>query len=120
MKNFFVLDHDFNTNKIRNYNIIPTLLDEYRNSKKRNLWWPLEKAPTTREEYAQWLKFTCVTHYSSKAEWEFLIIPWPPKSRTPEDCVQTVHDAIKLDVWEQIRPNFDILLDLFLVNIKEI
>lgn len=64
-----------------------------------------------KEEFAEQLKRDLRYYYGSKAEWEIVISPWVGGDRE--------RDAVKIDVYEQVMNNFDILLDYVWNNKKE-
>lgn len=124
MVSYFVLLHDFNTNKVEKHDIMPYLIDTYNECKNSKWWCCCEdefKAPETKEEFICFVKQTCRYRYWSRCQYEFQIIPWPPgKTETLQDCKKIINQAIKIDAWDQIEPNLEILTAVFMANIKEI
>ena len=56
----------------------------------------------TKEEFAEALEHTLMYYYWSKCEWEIILSPWPPRDSEQD---------IKIDVYDQIKLNWDHFVD---------
>ena len=61
---------------------------------------------TSKEQLAEHLRGYFIYHYWSKCEWEYIIVDWPYKDRVEESRPH------KIDVYEQISPNMELIVDL--------
>lgn len=61
---------------------------------------------TSKEQLEEHMRGYFIYHYWSRCEWEYIIVDWPYKDR--------VDDARphKIDVYEQISPNMELIVDL--------
>lgn len=95
---FNVWYKDFNTGKLVTRNILPEFIEEIKKKKT-----PIADKETLKKQITSY----GIYHYWAKCEWEFLIVDWPPKG----DSISGSH-PVKVDVWEQIKGNLDIVVDL--------
>ena len=85
----------------------------------------------TKEEFAEQLRRELFYYYGSKCEWEIILTDWPPHikmkeldrlnaereetrekyNRDPYSLYANLEPAIKVDVYMQVRNNWDIFLD---------
>ena len=100
-----VIYGDFNARRIRTYNVF----DHYgfvvscqKNAKKNK---------DNKEAFAEDLKRDLMYYFWSKCEWEVIVSQWPPKDDG--------RDA-KIDVYDQIKMNWDRFLDYTWEHRKEI
>lgn len=95
--------HNVNTQKIESFNIFKHhSFNEYIHTHL--------KRSKTKKEFAEKLKAELRFYFWSKAEWEIIISPWVG-GRDTED--------IKIDVYDQVMLNFDILVD-YIWNCKNV
>lgn len=124
MLSYFVLLHDFNTNKVKKHDIMPYLIDSFNECKEANCWWykpDSNKAPESKEDFMDFVIRVCMHRYWSRCEYEWLMIDWPPgKTDTLEDCKKIIDSSIKIDAWDQIEPNIQVVVATFMANIKEL
>lgn len=124
MKSYFVLLHDFNSNKTVKHDIMPYILQTYKECKERKFWWMfnnLEITPITKEDFKYFVERVCNYKYWARCEYEWLMIGWPPgKMDTFEQCKKIINSSIKIDAWDQIEMNLDIVTDIFIQNIKSV
>lgn len=94
---YMVLMYNSNTHMISRYNILGGSFaqDVSKAIKKYKI--------TTRASFREWLKSEFRYHYWSKSECEILV--GPPHSRFEEK------DFDKIDIWYQIYPNLDIIME---------
>ena len=91
---FNVLEYDFNTKKVRPYNVIPHFVREWNDEKNK---------PTDYVGLKKWIEDNSRYQFWSRCEYEFMMAPWPYSMDTMEK------DLRKIDVHEQIMMNIDIL-----------
>lgn len=122
MKEFNILLHNFNTNRVEKHNIMPYLVDTYKECKAANFWWPLDNTtvmPTHKNELVDFVKRVCKYKYWSRCQYEWLMLGWPyGKLDTLEDCHKILDSSIKIDAWEQIEMNLDAVSDIFIENVS--
>lgn len=104
------------------YDIMPYLIQTYDECKKSSFWWMFHntsKRPETTEDYKLFVKEVCKYRFWARCEYEWLMIDWPPgKTETLEDCHKIINSANKIDAWNQIKANLDVVTDVFIQNIK--
>lgn len=122
MKNFYVLLHDSNKNDVYRYNIMPYLIEVYKNCQKSNRWWMfdnLNRCPRTTEEFILFVDIVCKYQFWSRCQYEWLMLGWPPgKTDTLEDCRKLIDSSIKIDAYDQIEMNLNIIADIFKENVE--
>lgn len=111
---FNVLIENFNTGKFEPYDVIPTLVQEWRIVKERmekfgfetkeSPYWYL---PKTKEEFKEWVKSHLFYRFWSKCEYEIILVGWPNDKHTR-----------KIDIYEQCMMNLDIITKIFYNYIK--
>ena len=65
-------------------------------------------APTSHSDLVHFVTKDCMYRYWARCEYEWLMVSWP---------AGTLEDAIKIDAWEQIKMNLDIVVEIFKQNI---
>lgn len=91
-----VIVGDFNSKEIETYNIF----DHWRFKEDCDKNWKRHKKDRAAFEDA--LKTDMMYYFWSKSEWEVIIQHWPPSERYKDK---------KIDVYEQVRLNWDIFVD---------
>ena len=119
---YYILLHDFNTNKVRKHDIMQYLIQTYKDCKEKRFWWTQEnpsKEPISKTDYIYFVKYALANRYCSRCEYEWLMIGWPPgKTETLEDCQNIINNSIKIDAFDdQIEPNLEIITDIFIYNL---
>ena len=103
---------------------MPYILQTYKKCEEKKFWWMFnnpEIAPVAKEDFKYFVERVCKHMYWSRCEYEWLMIGWPPgKMDTLEQCQKIINSSIKIDAWEQIAPNLELVTDTFMTNIKEI
>lgn len=61
-----------------------------------------KKTEKTKEKFAEKIKSSLMYYYWSKCEWEITVHHWPDNERMKNK---------KIDVYQQIRMNWDIFID---------
>ena len=132
-KEFKVLLMDFNRKKYEAYDVLPYF---------RNIWrghrfnWDKDynKIPVkTKEQLKEWIIDWARYQFWARCEYEFLMESWPFGSRRMTDevkafiinqpdidnyednlrfCNIIIMDMVKIDVFEQLMMNIDILVDI--------
>ena len=95
---------DFNARRIRVYNVFGHygfLVDCQKNAKKNK---------DNKEAFAEQLRRDLMYHFWSKCEWEVIVSHWPPRDGGAEE---------KIDVYDQVRLNWNIFLDYAWEHRKE-
>lgn len=111
---FFAFCKDFNDGKIRNFDVLEPLFcrifnssgsinrKEFRTFGKGLSFDPVE----TKEQLKDFIDSHFRYHYWAKCEWEFLAVDWPNR-----DAVEDSR-PVKIDVYEQLKPNLDMITDI--------
>ena len=89
---YYVLNFDFNGRKIINYNVLSNWEDAIRKMKKKS---------NSYEEFKELLMREFKYRYWGKAEYEIIAA----------GLMFQDESAVKIDVWSQIEPNFNIIAD---------
>ena len=95
---FNVLIWDFNTDKLEYYDVLPYLRKCY---KKRLDNSEYHKVPKTLSEFKQFIKEESQYQFWSRCEYEMIIHGWPVRK-----------NDYKIDVYEQIMMNIDIITNI--------
>lgn len=118
LKKFFVLNWNFNQDKIERYDVLPYLRRCYEERVKQwkkdlkskrfqtriaNGWVDLEyhKAPENWDEFKTFLDSVSRYQFWARCEYEMICHGWPVKKNTH-----------KLDIYEQIKMNLDTITDI--------
>ena len=121
MKSYFVLLRDFNSNKTVKHDIMPYILQTYKECEEKKVWWMFDNpkiAPIAKEDFKHFVERVCKRMYWSRCEYEWLMISWPlGKMDTLEQCQKIINSSTKIDAWDQIEMNLDIVTDVFIENI---
>lgn len=95
-KKFNVLNWDFNSNKLIQYDVLPYFRDCYKDIKK-------SERPKSKEEWLEFVKRNGKYMYWSRCEYEIIVSNWPS---------QDTHR--KIDIWHQIEMNIGIIVDILM------
>ena len=119
MKQFNVLTWDFNSDSLEYYDVIPYLRNSYKERVKRfkkaskrkdfdpnNEWY---KVPETLEDFKKFIKNESMHQFWARCEYEMICHGWPVKK-----------NAHKLDVYEQIMMNIDIVSEILYNEINKV
>lgn len=120
MTKFNVLTWDFNTDKLKHYNIIPYFIERYKERVERSEDetikynidnYPEYKTrfdiPQTIDEFKKFVEDESMYMFWSRCEWEMIIHGWPLK-----------REEYKIDVHEQIMMNIDVIVDILYKEIN--
>lgn len=116
---YFIFDKNFNTGELEKYDILEGVFENIltpngKINTKKFMFTCIDsdkyiiKHVTTKEELAIYLRSEFMYRYWCKCEWEYIIIDWPYSSNG------LIKDSrpIKVDAFQQIEANFDIIVDL--------
>lgn len=111
---FYVLRKDFNSDKMSTVDILGPIFEELLtktgvfNKKFKVYDNNYNKVPLeTRDQLYTHMKREFMYYYWGKCECEFIVVDWPYKGDSVEKS-----RPIKIDMYEQIKPNLDIIVDL--------
>lgn len=116
MPAFYTLTWDMNRDEVENYDIMPYLVSTWKEDKarKHKIWFKSSdddtKEPTTVEEWKKAILAASRYQFWARCEYEIIISEWP-----------TEKHRVKLDVFDQINANIDVITKLFMeyVSSKE-
>jgi len=114
---YYVILWDVNKDNIEFYDIMPYLVSRWKEDKKRRhkIWVDREeskvvddtKMPETFEEFKQFVLSNSFYQFWARCEYEVIVTGWP------------VHkNEYKLDAYEQIKQNIDVVATHFMNYIK--
>jgi hypothetical protein len=133
---FNVIVHGFNCKGVKAHDIMPYLMNCYKETKKSKRAW--KKIPVTFDEFKQFVTDESRYMYWARCEWECLIGHWPFGSM---DMIGKLHNYIstnpdvedwrnkidicniitsdmeKIDVYWQIMNNIDVVTKLLMENV---
>ena len=112
----YTLTWDMNRGEVENYDIMPYLVSAWKEDKarKRKIWFKSSdddtKEPTTVEEWKKAILAASRYQFWARCEYEIIVSEWP-----------TEKHRVKLDVFDQINANIDVITKLFMeyVSSKE-
>lgn len=108
MKQFNVLDYNWNEKTIDKYDVLPYFRDTWNSAKfnfdKQNVH--------TKEDLKKWILRSSQYQFWARCEYEFMIAPWPYREET------LTQDLTKIDVHHQIEMNIDIITDILAEEFK--
>ena len=110
MNKFNVIIWDVNKSEIDTYDILPYFRKEYSECKKKD-------RPKTRDEWKAFVKNWGMHKFWAQCQWEFQISAWPPVmdfTQNPPVIDPKKDKRIKIDVWQQIENNLDIVVELLM------
>lgn len=135
IKEFNVLEYDWNGRKVRPYNVLPYFRDAWK-VKKFNF----EKEKVVdRDSLKEWIIRASRYTFWARCEYECLIGPWPFGSNRMKEkvkevikpdfdiddysqnidfCNAVMTDMEKIDIHEQILMNIDIITDILFEEFK--
>ena len=111
---FFVLNKDFNTGKLESLNVLKTFFNviltvngKINKKEFKYIDNNFKSHPVTnKEQLCKLLDSHFEYLYWAKCEYEFLICDWPNKEKVDASR------PIKIDVYNQININYQLILDL--------
>ena len=101
MRQFNVLWWDFNKSHPEPYDVLSYFRQEYMRLKKKD-------RPVTKEQWTEFVKRKGHYRFWGDAVYETVMTTWPPSNKSH-----------KLDVWQQIEMNFDLIVELLMEEYNE-
>ena len=92
-------------NVIIPYDIIPYFVNTYKELKEKDY----KKVPETFEEFKKFVKDEGMYQFWARCQYEVILVDWP--------CQQVEK---KIDVWDQIEMNLDIITEILMKEISKI
>lgn len=108
MKPFYTIIYDCNRKRFEQYDVIPYLVNEYKELKKNKALQKIHPLPKTFDEFKVFIEHASMYQYWSRCEYEIILSCWP--------C-QDVEE--KWDIHRQIMMNLDIVTKIVMESIKE-
>lgn len=112
---FYAFYKDFNTGAIKSIDVLEYIFSEFLTERgaiikkkfqiyDRNTHKPIPI--TTKEQLAERIRTILMYRFWAKCEWEMVIIDFPYRD--------TIKDSrpLKVDVYDQLKPNMDLIVDL--------
>lgn len=110
---FNVINWDFNHDCLEYYNIFPHLVKSWKEELERGFFIysnreDKTKVPETFDEFKYFI-WSCSKHqFWSRCEYEVIVTGWPVQKK-----------QVKIDVFDQICANIDVITRLFMEYIKD-
>lgn len=95
LRQFNVLIWNINKNTVEPYDVLPYFRDEYKRNKKNR--------PITKDEWEMFVRRWGKYMYWARCEYEIIVKSWP-----------TQEGGVKIDIWEQIENNLDLIVELLM------
>lgn len=103
MKPYYVINWDFNKDKMAPYDIMPYLYREYLEDKDKFVFMKGHKIPETFEEYKEFILSASRYQFWARCEYEVIVTGWPQQK-----------NELKLDIYRQIEMNIDVITNHFM------
>ena len=103
MNQFNVLNWGINRNELEPYDVLPYFRKCYEECKKKD-------RPKTANEWEEFIRRKGMYMFWSRCEYEIIISPWPPQKKNV---------SVKIDVWQQIEMNLDLIVELLMNEFKK-
>ena len=110
MTKFNVILWDINRDELTTYDVLPYFRNEYKECKKKDI-------PHTREEWKAFIRKWGMYRFWGQCQYEIRISCWPPKmdfTKDPPVIDYNKDKHIKIDVWQQIDNNLDVVVDILM------
>lgn len=114
---FYALYKDFNNGKLEKIDVLSILWDDiFTKSGKisKKTFYTIDKITyktlpvTSKEKLKEFIKSKLMSVYWSRCEYEIIGCDWPYK----DDGLIESARPVKFDVWDQIEPNLDVIVNL--------
>ena len=96
---FNVINFDFNSKKFEAYDVMPYLVNCYKNEKK-------DKRPVTFDEFKKFVEGKSMYMYWARCEYEVILSDWPGG-----------REHKKIDIHWQIMMNIDTVTNILMSNV---
>lgn len=112
---FFAMVKNFNTGEVKAYDVLKVIFNRLLNTngrlRKRKFYlsngvYKSEDIVKDKELCHKFVDSTFMYCYWSKCEYEFIVIDWPYR-----DTIEKSR-PVKIDVYEQLKPNLPVITDL--------
>lgn len=133
MKQFNVINYSINKTKFESYDVIPYLVNTYKNVIKKHQEYPdvdYWKVPKTFEEFKEFVKKESLHQFWARCEYEIILSPWPytlsPSERAKgendveawkEHWKKHLKECEKIDIHDQIMMNIDVITALVMDSV---
>jgi len=107
MNQFNVLNWDINRNELESYDVLPYFRSCYEECRKKD-------RPVTADEWKEFVKSRGMYRFWSNAVYEFEVSRWPHSKDRNNDR------HIKIDIWQQIEMNLDLIVELLMKEYKNV
>lgn len=111
MKQFNVINYNFNAQKFESYDVIPYLISAYNDRVQCHNEFPEEeywKIPQTFDEFKEFVKKESQYQFWARCEYEIILVDWP--------CQKTEE---KWDVYQQIMMNLDLVTKILMEELND-
>lgn len=96
---FYVICENVNKKDFEKYDVMPYLISCYKETKKKD-------RPTTLDEFKEFVDRKSMYMYWARCQYEIVLVDWP--------CQR---NSKKIDIYWQIKNNFDLVVRLFMENV---
>lgn len=96
---FYVICENVNKKDFEKYDVMPYLISCYKKTKKKD-------RPTTLDEFKDFVDRKSMYMYWARCQYEIVLVDWP--------CER---NSKKIDIYWQIKNNFDLVVRLFMENV---
>ena len=114
---FFAIYKDFNSGEVEKFDVLSVIFNSFlteKNTIKKKEFCVFEHknkklkyVPVrTKEQCEKYITDCLRYHFWSKCEWEFIIVDWPNRDTVDESR------PVKIDVFDQLKPNIPVITDL--------
>ena len=137
MKQFNVINYNFNARKFEPYDVIPYLVHAYNNRVEKHNELPEEeywKVPQTFDEFKEFVQKESQYQFWSRCEYEIILSPWPYVSAPNEGYDTSKENDVeawkehwkkhldscdKWDVYQQIMMNLDLVTKTLMEELND-
>lgn len=129
---YYVITWNFNDTEIVKYDIMPYLIDKYKERKKSRR--KNNIVPKTFDEIKEFILNESIYQFYSRCQYEVVVSPWPPSPERNDDGSIKIYDYNvygpgwgkistivfrdqKIDVHYQIKMNIDVITNHFMKQI---
>lgn len=108
-KHFYTIVYNVNSRRPEAYDVIPYILNEIKEQRKRKYDKLIIKS---NEDLKNAILRIAKYQFWARCEYEVIINEWPYQESDP------MKNSCKIDVYEQIKMNIDVIVDIFKTLIK--
>lgn len=96
---FYVICENVNKKDFEKHDVMPYLISCYKETEKKD-------RPTTLDEFKDFVDRKSMYMYWARCQYEIVLVDWP--------CQR---NSKKIDIYWQIKNNFDLVVRLFMENV---